>query len=65
MDDKTRPTGLYITRKDNWHIDENIGNSNGAKNDSLQWREDAIANELMSMGTINVHDVGDHNVTDW
>jgi len=27
--------------------------------------EDATTNELMNMGTINVHDVRDHNVINW
>ncbi len=64
-DDKTRPSGLYTTREDNCHIGENIGNSNDARNDIPQWGNDVTTNELMSMGTIDVHDVGDHNVTNW
>jgi len=27
MDDKIEPTSFYIARKDNNHLDENIGNS--------------------------------------
>ncbi len=65
MDDKTKPSSLYTTEEDNQHINENIGNSNYARNNIPQWGEDATASELMSMGTINVHDVGDHNVTNW
>ncbi len=65
MDDKTKPSSLYTTREDNWHIDENIENSDDARNGNPQWGEDATTNELMNMGTINVHGVGDHNVINW
>jgi hypothetical protein len=65
MDDKTRPSSLYTTREDNCHINENIRNSNDARNDIPQWGNDTTTSELMIMGTIDIHDVGNHNVTNW
>jgi hypothetical protein len=62
MDDKIRPNNLYMSRKDNNHLDENIRNFDDAVNDNPQWRKDATTGELMSMGTTNVHDAGDHNL---
>ncbi len=64
MDDKTLPSSLYITRKYNYHTNVNIGNLDDVGNDSPQWGEDVVINELMNMGTTNVHDAKDHNVTD-
>ncbi len=39
MDDKTKPNSFYIARKDNNHLDRNIGNSNDAVNDNPQSKE--------------------------
>jgi len=57
MDDKTKPNSLYITRKDNNNLDENIGNLDDARNDNPQWGKDAVVSELMNLGNIDVHDV--------
>jgi len=56
MDDKTKPNSLYITRKDNNNLDENIGNLDDARNDNPQWGKDVIVSELMNLGNIDVHD---------
>jgi len=48
MDDKTRFNSLYTIRKDNNHLNKDIGKLDDAGNDSPQWGED-VANELMSM----------------
>ncbi len=64
MDDKTLPNSLYITRENNYHTYVDIGNSDDVRNDNPQWGEDVVINELMNMGTTNVHDAGDQNVTD-
>ncbi len=63
MDDKMSPHSLYTIRDDNNHTYENIGNLDDARNDNSQWGEDVVANELLNMGIIDVHDARDHNVT--
>jgi hypothetical protein len=62
MDDNTSPSSLYIARGDNNHTNEDIRNLNDAGNDNPQWGEDVAASELMSMGTIYVHDARVQNV---
>ncbi len=57
MDDKTKPNSLYITRKDNNNLDENIGNLDDVRNDNPQWGKDVVVSELMNLGNIDVHDV--------
>lgn len=34
MNDKTRPSSMYVTKEDNNHTYEDIGNSDDAGNDS-------------------------------
>jgi hypothetical protein len=48
MDHKTRFSSLYRIRKDNNHLDKDIGNLDDARNDNPQWGENVVTSELMS-----------------
>ncbi len=48
MDDQTKLNSLYTIRKDNNHLDKDIGKLNDAENDNPQWGKDVVASELMS-----------------
>ncbi len=52
---------VYIQQEKTY---EDTGNSDDARNDSPQWREDATTTKLMSMGITNVHDARYKNVID-
>lgn len=54
-DKKIKPNDVYKVTSKAYSLNQDMGNLNGATNDSLEWEEDGIVTSLMNMVNTTKH----------